>query len=732
MKKVKKQYSQLSAPLPSFVAPPARTTRSSKDLLSTYRDSPHIRAIVGAIANGVAFAQYRLVDQTGASVQNGVAYDVLRREHAGLTIASLLHAVQVNIECVGVADMLLLRDVNNLPAQIILLPYHCVKSRPSAKSQFYEIQSGTEKKQYHKDDIFSFKNPDPRDPYNYTTGVVQSLVDELDADELAATHIKSFLANHAMPSMMVGISGDGPISEEELEIAKQRMQQLNHGPDRRGRIHFHNGELSPVRLDDNFTDLGLVQIREYQAKIIRETFGVPPEIIGHTETSNLSLSEQSQIIFARQVLAPRIKLIIDTLNTFVFSKFDAPAQKVRLEYSQPQQLSTDNLVLAMQSNPSAYSINELRSVTGRDPIEEVNNTTLDGRSIVKEIKPIDTGINGAQAQAIMLALERVALGSLSENAAVELMQLIAPTANIDSLKRMAQGALTPAVVAEQEQVQEVLPTEKSYAQKKYITSSALDAIFSTHKSVRATWGAVKETIYRATEDGYAEEEIEEVNSINPIELARGIEKKYKAKYRGKSAMINEYSRQLVDEQLQEAQLLGEGAQKVIKRLRDVLDPSSEVARHRLEAIARTETQSAVNESRQDLFAELQKAGLRTHKRWVATDDDRTRDEHDDLDDDVVAIDEPFIIDGNQAMAPNGFGVAELDINCRCTTVSLQLDDNTDENSYRGDAIYKSDKYQKMIAQYKRTAAKSEMNIYSAYAELFEDQLNKIIKDIKHD
>ena len=61
-----------------------------------------------------------------------------------------------------------------------------------------------------------------------------------------------------------------------------------------------------------------------------------------------------------------------------------------------------------------------------------------------------------------------------------------------------------------------------------------------------------------------------------------------------------------------------------------------------------------------------KRGGATRKTWQTMKDDRGRDTHDYLQGVSVPIDAPFYTyNGNSAMYPSQFGVAEEDINCRC-------------------------------------------------------------------
>jgi hypothetical protein len=61
-----------------------------------------------------------------------------------------------------------------------------------------------------------------------------------------------------------------------------------------------------------------------------------------------------------------------------------------------------------------------------------------------------------------------------------------------------------------------------------------------------------------------------------------------------------------------------------------------------------------------------KAGAR-YKRWVTMNDDRVRDTHDYLEGMTVPIDRMFVTyNGDMTMFPGEFGIADEDINCRCT------------------------------------------------------------------
>jgi uncharacterized protein with gpF-like domain len=83
-------------------------------------------------------------------------------------------------------------------------------------------------------------------------------------------------------------------------------------------------------------------------------------------------------------------------------------------------------------------------------------------------------------------------------------------------------------------------------------------------------------------------------------------------------------------------------------------------------IARTETMASVNFG----AVETYRADGVEQKEWLATQDDRTRDDHVDADGQVVAIDDDFSVGGDTMDAPgNGSDPAE-NCYCRCTVLPV--------------------------------------------------------------
>ena len=86
-------------------------------------------------------------------------------------------------------------------------------------------------------------------------------------------------------------------------------------------------------------------------------------------------------------------------------------------------------------------------------------------------------------------------------------------------------------------------------------------------------------------------------------------------------------------------------------------------------IVRTEAHRAISRGFQDVSDQtaylLRESPYMEVKEWCSAEDGDVRSAHRKLDGVVLPVAEEFEVDGRRAACPCGFGVAELDINCRC-------------------------------------------------------------------
>ncbi len=111
---------------------------------------------------------------------------------------------------------------------------------------------------------------------------------------------------------------------------------------------------------------------------------------------------------------------------------------------------------------------------------------------------------------------------------------------------------------------------------------------------------------------------------------------------------------------------GEGYAKVAKRVGELTEANYKQALR----IARTEGGRVQSAAKQKSYVEAKNKGIDIQKRWLSTLDKKTRHSHQELDGQTVDVEGQFEYKGLHADAPRLFGVAEQDINCRCTTITV--------------------------------------------------------------
>lgn len=125
----------------------------------------------------------------------------------------------------------------------------------------------------------------------------------------------------------------------------------------------------------------------------------------------------------------------------------------------------------------------------------------------------------------------------------------------------------------------------------------------------------------------------------------------------------------VNSQILQGVLQGESADQMAQRLMNVSTMNQESALRN----ARTAVTSAQNKGRVDAMHQCEDDGVIMGKEWIATQDERTREAHAELDRVVVKIDEPFENEIGQIMYPGDPNADPANTyNCRCTIAEVVL------------------------------------------------------------
>lgn len=118
----------------------------------------------------------------------------------------------------------------------------------------------------------------------------------------------------------------------------------------------------------------------------------------------------------------------------------------------------------------------------------------------------------------------------------------------------------------------------------------------------------------------------------------------------------------IREQLTQGLIQGESYKKMSDRIKPIFDGDATKSFR----IARTEAHRCQTEGILASCKHADELGVKQVKVWDATLDDKTRDDHREMDGEKVELDEDFVLpDGSTAEGPGMSGEPGQDINCRC-------------------------------------------------------------------
>lgn len=628
--------------------------KGTKELMLAFRRMPHLRNVVSRIAVSVGAVKWRVYSTRGVKKArqydhhdyrkrlDGVNKAVKREElvevfdHPAINLMDQFNPemtgvagrrlIQTYLDLKGECFLLVERDEKRQPMELWPIPPHWVMRLPEKGYDKYLIQSRQGgQKEVESDDVIYIKEFDPENPYQRGCGIGEALGDELDVDEFAAKHMKSWFANHAIPSMLIGIKG---ADENETQIARERWTERNRGPMRNNRVHFHNGEMNAVRLDDKFADMQIVSVREFEAQIIRETYNVPPETVGHVDNSNRATAEAAMANLSMLVVQPRLEFLRAELQQKLLPFFE-DGDRLIVEYDDPIPQDRTFTLEVARSAPWALSVNEWRSLSESHPLE--GGDELHMMPLYSALGPITTPRDPIPKMYGETPMTEQPAEPVDEKQKTFVTRAISDD-DIDNVLE----AFRPQVL-------------------EYAT-------ISTQKKIIQEFG---QKMQRRIGVGGS------FNILNPAVVA------HLAQYSSdRIGVINDTTKAEVRASLIAGVTAGEGPGKLTNRIRDVIEDASKT---RAKTIAITETGRSANFARLESMVQVGE-GVVPGKEWLTERDGRQRNSHDAADGTVVQVSEMFPIIANtddngnvvapatEMLYPGDSDVPGQVIRCRCTVI----------------------------------------------------------------
>jgi len=401
------RFTQAASTLVQLAPKNAPPRRGTPEFLSAYSSMPWLHGVINRLASSTSsvdwklFAQRKSVNGVPKFVRNRVLQrapmqarkqlkgtmqkagelveiednqmlNVLQSPNPLHTSMSIRGLMQIYLDLTGESFLLKERGALNRLERLWPIPPHWITDLPTGGRPTYEMRVNGVQSQVPDSEMFYMSHPDPLNPYGRGVGVAQALTDELETDEFAARHTKQFFWNSARPDLLIfpkGVDETGAKirwNTSEMNRLETNWRSKVQGYLKSWAPYFVPQELGIHEMNQNFKNLQMNQLREFERNIILQVIGVPPEIMGNIENSNRATIDAAFYLFCLLALLPRLEFQRGSIQERLIPEFD---ERLILDYDSPIDDDKEFQLKVATIAPWMLTQDEWRRMGGHDDAE---------------------------------------------------------------------------------------------------------------------------------------------------------------------------------------------------------------------------------------------------------------------------------------------------------------------------------------------------------------------------
>ena len=323
---------------------------------------------------------------------------VLGGGNSFMTGLGVRYVTSLHMDLEGEAFWLKERDGLGVVVGAWPLPPDWVRAMPTPASRSYRVGFRGWQGAIPDTEILWLPRHNPSNPYGRGTGLARALGDELETDEMAAKHSRQVFFNMNRPDFIVYPKAPATWNDAERQRLQHDWRSQHEGFWRAMKARFASREIGIYEFgEQNFRNLQMVQLREYESALIRQVWGVPPEIMGIVEPgASRATIAKAGYIFATYVLVPRLEMFRALLQERLIPEYD---DRLILDYVSPVEEDREFALEAGRVAPYTMRVDEWRELQGQEPLpDEAGRSFLVPFNLVP-MEDFGGGGNGAGAAA---------------------------------------------------------------------------------------------------------------------------------------------------------------------------------------------------------------------------------------------------------------------------------------------------------------------------------------------
>jgi HK97 family phage portal protein len=362
----------------AFYMPRNAPSLATKNLLQAYA-LPWVNACIRAIATDVSTIELKLQKNTGSDwtdVDTHPAMDLLNQVNPTMTSDDLFYGTSAFVDLCGSAFWYVAysngsQRIKSQPTELWLMDptrMTILRGGPDGVAGYEYRNEQGKAIQLKPWEVINFHDFNPEDMLR-GTGLVKPAAVPIDIDTYASKYNRDFFFNSAVPG--ISLETEQTLNDEQYERIEQKWLEKFQGV---GKSHLPavlEGGLKVSKVSSTAQEMDFNEGKRLVRDEILAIFHTPKSILGITEDVNRANAEASEYVFAKRVVAPRMRFIATRLTEFYLTLWGLKSSEYRIVATDPvpQNVELQAKVKQIALQSGWLTRNEVRKMDGQEDIE---------------------------------------------------------------------------------------------------------------------------------------------------------------------------------------------------------------------------------------------------------------------------------------------------------------------------------------------------------------------------